>query len=164
MDSMEHMKYAEKMMAQIKKGAFLTVTAEDQTNTMTIGWATLGFSWTKPVFMVAVRNSRHTYGLLEKAVDFTVSVPSGDMKESLMFCGTKSGRDVDKIKACNLSLRAAEKTLSPILDIPGIHLECAIIVITRMEAELTAPVLQSLYPKEDLHTLYFGEVLSCYER
>ena len=44
------------VMKQIKEGSFLTVKAGEALNTMTIGWATLGFAWRKPVMMVMVRN------------------------------------------------------------------------------------------------------------
>ena len=75
---------SETLTNRIKKGAFLTVKAGDSMNTMTIGWALIGFIWQRPVFMVAVRNSRHTFSIIEKAVDFTVTVPTGDMKEAVI--------------------------------------------------------------------------------
>ena len=49
------------LMAQLIKGAFLTVSVDDEVNTMTIGWATIGHMWRLDVFMVAVRDSRHTF-------------------------------------------------------------------------------------------------------
>ncbi len=104
MKEMDYMAVAEKAMNQIKQGAFLTVRAEEALNTMTIGWATIGYVWRRPVFMVLVRDSRHTFGIIEKAADFTVSVPMTDMKDAIMFCGTKSGRDYDKYKECGLEL------------------------------------------------------------
>ena len=107
MRKVDYMSVAEESMAQIKKGAFLTVKADGDLNTMTIGWATIGFIWQKPIFMVAVRDSRHTFGIMERASDFTVSVPSGDMKDQIMFCGTKSGRDMDKFKECGLEIMDA---------------------------------------------------------
>ncbi len=96
MRNVDCMAVAEKAMQQIKKGAFITVKSGEDLNTMTIGWATIGFVWRKPVLMVAIRDSRHTFGIIEKAADFTVSVPLTDMHDAVMFCGTKSGRDVDK--------------------------------------------------------------------
>jgi flavin reductase (DIM6/NTAB) family NADH-FMN oxidoreductase RutF len=99
-----YLQNAEEMMKKITKGAFLTVRAEDQVNTMTIGWATIGFVWKKEVFMVAVRDSRHTFSLMEKSDNFTVTVPTDKtFKEAVMFCGTKSGRDFDKFKECGLT-------------------------------------------------------------
>jgi flavin reductase (DIM6/NTAB) family NADH-FMN oxidoreductase RutF len=157
------MAIAEKAMAQIQKGAFLTVAAEGRVNTMTIGWATMGYCWRKPAFMVAVRDSRYTFTLIEKAKDYTVSVPATHMKKEIMFCGTKSGRDVDKFAALGLSAVSARKVGSPVLDIPGVHLECRIIVKTAMDPRLMAGDLETLYPEQDYHTLYFGEILACYE-
>ena len=94
MKNLNYMSIAEDVMNKIKKGAFLTVKAGDALNTMTIGWATFGFIWQKPVMMVAVRSSRHTFGIIEKARDFTVTIPSGDMSKALAFCGSQSRRDV----------------------------------------------------------------------
>ncbi|MBE0584855.1 MAG: flavin reductase family protein, partial [Desulfofustis sp.] len=75
MDKRPYLKKADQVMEQITKGAFLTVKAGDHVNTMTIGWATIGFVWKREVFMVAVRNSRHTFQLLEQTDNFTVSIP-----------------------------------------------------------------------------------------
>ncbi len=148
---------------QITKGAFLTVKAGDGLNTMTIGWGLVGFIWQRKVFMVAVRDSRHTFTLMEKARDFTVSVPSGDMKDALMFCGTKSGRDVDKFQACGLIPAAAQQAASPVLQMPGIHLECVIRFKAPMDPKYLDGSLDELYPARDYHTLYFGEIVACYE-
>ena len=73
MQASVYLKQADKLMERIKAGAFLTVKADDAVNTMTIGWATIGYIWQKPVFMVAVRDSRHTFTLLEKTDNFTVT-------------------------------------------------------------------------------------------
>jgi flavin reductase (DIM6/NTAB) family NADH-FMN oxidoreductase RutF len=154
---------SETLTTRIKKGAFLTVKAGDSMNTMTIGWGLIGFIWQRPVFMVAVRDSRHTFSIMEKAVDFTVSVPMGNMKDALAFCGSKSGRDLDKFKASNLIPVAAQKTVSPVLQLPGIHLECRILFKTPMDPTYLDPALEDLYPAKDYHTLYFGEIAACYE-
>ena len=154
---------ADKIMETIKKGAFLTVGTGDELNTMTIGWATLGFVWKKPILMIAVRDSRHTFKLLEKTDNFTVSVPADNSStRALAFCGTKSGREFDKFKECNLQTRTAQKTVSPVIDIAGVHYECKIVFKAPMDSSLLVDELQDLYPQRDYHTLYFGEILSCY--
>lgn len=154
---------SEHLLARLKGGALLTVQAGESLNTMTIGWGLIGVLWDKPVFMVPVRNSRHTYSILEKAVDFTVVAPSGDRKDVLTFCGTKSGRDLDKLKACHLTTRPGQHTASPVLDMAGLHLECRILYKTPIDPAHLDKALASLYPKHDYHTLYFGEIVSCYE-
>jgi flavin reductase (DIM6/NTAB) family NADH-FMN oxidoreductase RutF len=164
MKHIDYMTVADKAMAQIKAGAFLTVKAEGKLNTMTIGWATVGVVWSKPIMMAAVRDSRYTFEIIEKAEDFTVSVPREKMREALAFCGTKSGREYDKFKECNLEAAAAQKTHSPIIQIPGIHFECKIVYKSAMNpALLDEGYKKQLYPKNDYHTLYFGEIVDCYE-
>ncbi len=164
MERVNYMAVAEKAMAQISKGAFLTVGAGTQLNTMTIGWATLGIIWRKPIMMVAVRDSRHTFDIIEKAADFTVSCPKDALKDELIFCGTKSGRSLDKFKECGLKTGKAQKTVSPIIQIPGTHFECKIVYKSAMDpAFLDAEYMQLLYPEKDFHTLYFGEIVDCYE-
>jgi flavin reductase (DIM6/NTAB) family NADH-FMN oxidoreductase RutF len=151
------------VMAQVQAGAFLTVRAGERLNTMTIGWATFGIAWRREVMMVMVRDSRHTYTLIEKAADFTVSVPAGGMKRELAFCGTKSGRAVDKFAECGLETLAGRQTASPIVRVPGIHFECRIVYKSPIDPAHLDPGLAPLYPDKDYHTLYFGEILGCYE-
>lgn len=164
MKHLDHMAVAEEAMAKINKGAFLTVKADGQLNTMTIGWAMLGNVWFKPVMMVAVRNTRHTFGIIERAADFTVSVPKDKMANEIGFCGTKSGRDYNKFKECGLTEGPARKTVSPVINVPGIHFECKIIYKSAMDpAFLDAAYNEKVYPERDFHTLYFGEIVACYE-
>ena len=155
---------AEDSINKIKEGAFLTVKSEKGLNTMIIGWAAFGIVWRRPIMMVAVRSSRHTFGIIEAAKDFTVTVPAGGMEKEIAFCGSKSGRDVDKFKECNLETTDSRQVASPIIKTPGRHYECRIIYKSAMDpAHLDKEYDSSLYPKKDYHTLYFGEILACYE-
>jgi len=164
MKNCDPMEISKTLATQIGKGAFLTVKAGDELNTMTIGWALIGVIWMKPVLMVAVRNSRHTFSIIEKASDFSVSLPLGnDMKDNLMFCGTKSGKNVDKFKEYGLIPLAPQKIISPVLKAAGIHMECKICYKTPMNPAFLDPDLEKLYPAKDYHTLYFGEIMACYE-
>ncbi|MBN1105497.1 MAG: flavin reductase family protein [Deltaproteobacteria bacterium] len=163
MKKVDYLAVAERVMAQISKGAFLTVKAGGHLNTMTIGWGLIGYVWQGPIFMVAVRNSRHTFGIIESATDFTLTFPSGDMQDALMFCGTKSGRDVDKYEACHLKLAAARQVHSPVIETPGLFFECRIVFKSAMDPKYLDKGYQGLYPAKDYHTLYFGEIVECYE-
>jgi flavin reductase (DIM6/NTAB) family NADH-FMN oxidoreductase RutF len=161
MKDVNEQEIAQKVMERIKGGAFLVVQAKDRTNLMTIGWAMLGYVWRKSTMMVAVRKSRFTHDLIEKADSFSVSVPTGNMQKEINFCGSKSGRDLDKFKACHLSTLQAKKVSSPILKIPGYHYECRIIYKAPMDPRSMAKDLEQIYPAKDYHTLYFGEILAC---
>ena len=164
MKNVDYMEVAERAMAGIRRGAFLTVRSDETMNTMAIGWGTIGFLWRKPVLMVAVRPSRHTFTLLKKAQDFTVSVPSSEMAEEIAFCGTKSGRDFDKFKECGLAVTKGREVASPIIQVPGLHFECRIVYASAMDAgRLDQDYDSRIYPDGDYHTLFFGEIVTCYE-
>ena len=47
--------------------------------------------------MVLVRPSRYTYSLIEETGVFSVNVPTPEMKELVKVCGTRSGRELDKL-------------------------------------------------------------------
>lgn len=154
----------QKVLDQIKKGAFLTVKSKDMINTMTIGWASFGIIWNKPIIMVMVRKSRHTYNIIEESGNFTISVPVNvELKKALTYCGTYSGRDVDKFKEANLSLKKAKSVESPIIKECDYHYECKILFSQPMNSgNLEQSLVNRFYPTDDLHTLYFGEILESY--
>ncbi|MDP3283966.1 MAG: flavin reductase family protein [Desulfobacterales bacterium] len=164
MRDVDYMSVAEDSINKIRAGAFLTVKSGNALNTMTIGWATFGFIWRKPIMMVAVRSSRHTFGIIEAASEFTVTVPAGDMRKEIAFCGSESGRNVDKFKMCNLETTGGRKIDSPVIKTRGRHYECKIIYKSAMDpAYLDKDYDSFIYPLKDYHTLYFGEILACYE-
>jgi flavin reductase (DIM6/NTAB) family NADH-FMN oxidoreductase RutF len=147
-----------------KKGAFLTVKSGSALNTMTIGWSMFGVIWNKRIMMVAVRHTRHTFGIIESAADFTVTVPEGDMSKELAVCGTKSGRDIDKLKECNLETVGSLKLASPVIKTSGRHYECKKVYKSAMDPVFLDKGYDSaIYQLKDYHTLYYGEVLACYE-
>jgi flavin reductase (DIM6/NTAB) family NADH-FMN oxidoreductase RutF len=163
MKRVDYMQVADEAMAQIRVGAFLTVKAGEALNTMTIGWATIGVVWSRPIFMVAVRLSRHTFSLIEEAEDFTVTVPLSGMEDELTFCGTESGRDYDKFDECNLPVAPAQKVITPIINVPGLHYEAKIIYKSAMAPAFFSRELDAnIYPARDYHTLYFGHIVDCY--
>lgn len=144
-------------------GVFLSAKAE-KINTMVIGWGGINVYWGKPIFVVPVRKSRYTHGLIEKSGEFTVSIPlKEDMRKALAFCGTKSGRDFDKFKECNLTPEPGQKVNAPIIKECSLHYECKVVYKQDMIPDnLDAEIDKKFYPSPDYHTLYFGEIVACY--
>jgi flavin reductase (DIM6/NTAB) family NADH-FMN oxidoreductase RutF len=144
-------------------GAFLVV--EDRigrVNAMTIGWAQAGVIWGWPMMTVLVRPSRHTHLLLENAAHFSVCVPRpGELKKELAFCGSKSGRDYDKIRVCGLALKEGLVKNIKYLDGCELVYQCEISGKTELKRETLPPAaIERYYPGHDApHTLYFGRIL-----
>ena len=162
--------YAGKILEETEKGVLLTTKAGGKVNTMTIGWGTLGVEWGKPIYTVFVRESRHTKKLLDENGEFTVNIPYGQYDKSILgICGTRSGRDMDKIKELGRTLEDPE-----VIGVPGIKelpltLECR--VIYRQDQDPDAINEEStarFYPKSpefpegDYHTAYYGQILAAY--
>ena len=144
-------------------GVFLNVGG-DAPNTMTIGWATIGYIWKKPGFMVVVRKQRHTHALISKAGEFTVSVPTKNtLKAELVFAGTKSGRDCDKFSGHGITGAPAQKVNAPIIKECGLHFECRTLLQQDMDpAMMDDALVNGIYAAGDFHTMYFGDILACY--
>lgn len=155
--------YAREMTEILSKGAFLTTESGGKVNTMTIAWGSIGFMWGKPVFMAMVRPSRFTYELLENSRQFTVSIPLKDMHTALGICGSKSGRNTDKLAAANLTTVPGKKIPTPVIAGCGLHYECKVVYKQEMVPALLDKELQDKwYGSGDCHTLYFGEILASY--
>ena len=144
-------------------GAFLSV-AGDAPNTMTIGWAWIGWCWKKPVFAVVVRPQRHTYGLIQRAGEFTVSVPTiHEMNRELAYAGRASGRDEDKFAGHGITAAPARHVGAPIIAECGLHYEMRTLLTQDMTGDrMDAAVIARCYPARDFHTIFFGEILDCY--
>ena len=155
-----------------KRGAFLTVRDKDgKINTMTIGWGNIGYEWGRPIFTVLVRESRFTHSLLEKAEDFTVSIPFDDsLNKALGFCGSKSGKDLDKFKECDLRVLESKSVKSPGIDGCEMIYECKIVYKHLIDLEVLDDEIRSKWYKEndnkwytpdDCHNIYYGEIVNC---
>lgn len=161
---MKYNENLESVINQLAKGAFLTVSDGTNINTMTIGWANIGIIWNKPILMVMVRKSRHTYSIMKNAKDFTVSLPINvDLKKALVYCGSYSGRDVDKIAASKLSLENSGSVGTPIISQCDMHYECKIVHSQEMAPQnLESEIKERFYTSQDYHVLYFGEIIESY--
>ena len=158
--------FAPQLISQLGNGgAFMTVSEKDVKNTMTIGWGTIGVIWGKPILMVAVRYSRHTYDLVEKTQTFTVSVPApGKLKGALGFCGSKSGRDYDKFAECKLATQQGKKIDVPIIADCELHFECKVVYQQAMEPNCVDKAIKDkFYPNGNYHVLYYAEIVDCYK-
>jgi flavin reductase (DIM6/NTAB) family NADH-FMN oxidoreductase RutF len=116
--------------------------AGTERNIITVGMFNL-FSQKPPLIGIAVLTSRQSYKLLEECSDFSVNIPSKDMIDQVILCGTKSGKNMDKFKETGLTAVPGMKIKSPKIE------ECLInIEVKKLES----------FEKGD-HTWYIGEIL-----
>lgn len=90
--------------------AVLSAGNIDDFNCMTIGWGAMGNIWGHPASAITVYviPQRHTFQYLNKEEYFTISFFSEEYKEDLLYLGTHSGKDEDKISKTKLTPIALE--------------------------------------------------------
>ena len=162
--------YAGHILEQVGTAALVTAKADGQVNSMTIGWGTLGTEWSTPIFTVFVRQSRHTKTLLDKNGEFTINVPlkGANVKEIMRVCGTKSGRDMDKIKELGLTLEPGQTVSAPAIRELPLTVECKVIYKQDQDpAVIDRECFDKFYAKGsrnegDYHTVYYGQITAAY--
>ena len=92
---------------------WMLVTAGDESsdNTMTASWGGIGFLWNKPVVYVFIRPERYTFEFIEKSEYFTLSFLGEENRAIHKICGSKSGREVDKVKETGLNRNRSKRLL-----------------------------------------------------
>lgn len=147
-------------------GIFIVaVDSNGKPNPMTIGWGQVGVVWSRPVFTALVRVSRYTYECLLSSDTFTINAPRpGELKDELLFCGTKSGRDLDKVAECGLTMVPSRAVDTPIIDECALHYECRILARTQQKRTdfSSEEVLGQYYASGDHHLVVFGEIVAAY--
>ena len=96
---------------------------------------------------------------------FTVSVLPLSQKKTMALCGTKSGRDVDKIKECGLTLCYGAGD-APFFDEAELVLVCKKVYVQDMDPACVVDGTHILpyYEGQGWHRIYTGEVVEAYTK
>ncbi|MBN2710964.1 MAG: flavin reductase [Planctomycetes bacterium] len=145
-------------------GRWMLLTAGDfdsgKFNSMTVGWGAFGTMWARPLAMIVVRPTRHTFDFTEEYDSFTLcSFPDAN-KEALKYMGAVSGRDEDKVAGSGLTPVKSRAVAAPSYAEAELVVECKKNYGDTMKPEgFMAPYIAKMY-NNDYHKIYFGEVVS----
>ena len=163
--------YAGEILKALPKGILLTSEAEDCVNAMTIGWGTLGLEWGVPIFAAYVRTGRFTHELIERTGEFTICVPYGDkfskeVTKVVGICGSKSGRDLDKLAKAGVHTVDADIVRPPAIKELPLTLECRVVFSQLQPVKDISYRFGKFYPESGEHSAphvaYYGEILKAY--
>ena len=145
--------------------AALAVGKSGNMNAMTIGWGQFGTLWGKPVVTVYVAPERYTNEFMQKNDYFTVVGFPKDKKSSLMYIGTHSGRDGDKLKVAGLTPEFTPAG-NPIFKEGNLAIECKIIYKEEFKYDLMDAKAKDFYNRTRLtpHVAYIGEVINVWQK
>jgi len=134
-------------------------------NTMTVSWGSMGIMWNKPFVQVVVRPTRYTFQFMNRFDYFTLCSFGEQYRSALQFLGTRSGRDGDKIAASGLT-----PVLSP--GGKGIAFREAQLIIEARKIyhddfdpqKFLDPTIEEHYASNDYHRFYFGEIVNIFQK
>lgn len=158
---MSNYKDLDNAMNSWSKGAFL-VSGGEKHNVMTVAWGAVGMMWFKDIIVIPVRKSRFTKEFIDKTGYFTLSIPYNKLGEELKYCGSKSGREVDKFNGAGLKALKAKFIDSYIVEGCDMYYECKVLYKTTLDKDKLMSEETECYANNDMHTLYFAEIIGSY--
>ncbi|MFX1310556.1 MAG: flavin reductase family protein [Promethearchaeota archaeon] len=123
--------------------AVISVGIREEANLITLAYVGK-VCFDPPTIAVSIRPKRHSYQLIEKHGEFVVNYPTIEQLRETDYCGTRSGRKVNKWEKLNLTKERASIVKVPMIKEFPWNMECK--VIKRIEF--------------GSHICYFGRVVA----
>jgi len=100
---------------------------------------------------------------MQQSDSFTLCAFPEEHRKDLQILGTLSGRDGDKLSKTQLTLRESKKIPAPPYQEASLILECRKIYSQDMDpGGFLDTTIQDLYPGNDYHRIYYGEILAAF--
>lgn len=122
-----------------------TISADGKPNIITLGWA-MPTSGSPPMCAISIGLGRYSHELLGQVPEFVLTFPAEDMEEAMLFCGTQSGRKVDKFQETGLTALPATSVRPPLIGEAVTNMECRVV-----STHLTGD-----------HTIFVGEIVAAH--
>lgn len=134
----------EKANRLINHGPVILVTSayRDKKNIITLAWHT-PVSHKPKLLAICIYKKHFSHELIEKTKEFVINLPTFELLKQTHYCGTVSGRKVDKFQKAGLTPLPAHKVKAPLIKECIAHIECRVIKI---------------FPGGD-HSIFLAEVL-----
>lgn len=145
-----------------KKWMLVTAGNSEKFNTMTASWGQMGVLWNKNVATCYIRPNRFTYQFIENDEYFSLSFLGEEFRKALQICGSKSGRDCDKIKEAGLTPVNIENCMA--FDEADTVIICRKLYSQELSTDkfIKPENAGSFYEKEPVHIQYIAEIVAVY--
>ena len=124
-----------------------SVSEEGRPNIITLGEVfniSIGAGAQPVILGIAIAKPRYSHQLITATREYVVNFPTSRMVETVDFCGSVSGRDVDKFREFHLTPVPAAKVRPPLIGECPLNVECCVLGIQEVGD----------------HDLFLGEVLA----
>ena len=145
-----------------KQWALVGAGSMDKFNMMTVSWGAVGVIWGKPSVTAYIRQTRYTKEFVDSSDTFTLTFLKDGNRDALNVLGSKSGRDMDKMK---------DSGLTPVeIDGEVMFEEAELVLVCRKRFVQDMPkenfvnqeTLDKWYADQNYHTMYIGEIVAAY--
>jgi len=123
--------------------AVISVGTGEEANLITLAYVGK-VCFKPPIVVISIQPRRHSYQLIEKFGEFVINYPTTDQLREIDYCGTRSGRDVNKWEELNLTKERGFVVQVPMVKEFPWNMECKVIKRTELGS----------------HVCYFGEVVA----
>jgi flavin reductase (DIM6/NTAB) family NADH-FMN oxidoreductase RutF len=124
-------------------GLITSVDAAGRPNILTLG-EVFNISISRPVILgIAIRKERYSHQLISETQEYVVNLPTREIAEKVWYCGSVSGRTVDKFAESGLTPLPAQRVRPPLIAECPVNLECKLLEVQEIGD----------------HDLFLGEVL-----
>lgn len=131
---------------------------EQKYNMMTAAWGGLGVMWGKSVAAVVIRPTRYTLDFVKAKDHFALNFFDSSFKPVLSYCGSHSGRDVDKEKGTGLT--PVFTAQAPYFAQAKLVMVCRKLYQQKLDPGcfLDGSLDAKWYPEKDYHECFVGEI------
>ena len=98
---------------------------EGRANAMPVGWSTIA-SGSPVLYAVAIHHRHYTAQLIQETKEFVIAAPSQELAQAVLYCGTHSGHQGDKMGPSGLQLVEAAVVSAPLVAGAVYNLECTL--------------------------------------
>ena len=143
----------------------ITAGTAERCNTMTASWGGLGVLWGAPAATIYLRPQRYTKEFVDREEYFTLAFFGEEQRKALTLCGSKSGREVDKVKECGFTVAQAECG-APYFEEAELVLVCRKLFVQDMDPACVRDerIFASYGEKGGWHRIYTGQVVEAYTK
>lgn len=118
---------------------------EGHANIITLGWS-MCTSFVPPMVAISIGKSRYSHKIITEGKEFVLAFPHEGMVKEVLYCGTHSGKEVDKFKETGLTAISGKHVRPSLIEECLVNMEC------RVVGELDTGD----------HTVFAGEILAAY--
>jgi flavin reductase (DIM6/NTAB) family NADH-FMN oxidoreductase RutF len=143
MNIMEKKTLSPKVAAIPMPAAVISVGIGNEANLITLAYVGK-VCLNPPIIAISIQPKRHSYELIEKHWEFVINYPTTNQLRETDYCGTRSGRDVNKWEDLHLTKEKASIVQVPMVKEFPWNMECKVVNKLKLGS----------------HVCYFGEVVA----